>query len=310
VWCQFLTVALTTLCNIVLHVRLKQKILALPREVFFGGAPAPKDYTGPDLQDLRWAGSSSVVYAMYFPGIVFWHFFYASWMIVLALAALIGLVVIVFQPEPFRSSYAPHIWSWLVYALFFMSILLSHFLTRLFTSRCLLRQHSAGMDVRCLCLFSWYEVFFFLLSFALGPSAAFYDFLKGFFCTMIASLIVQKPNFTQFGELADYVYCTYCAALYLERVAEDSRRDDLLKSCDDPSNIVPSRSMSEPALADQLFTSKVACLTRTCLFWLLFLGFPFLTAVFINVASASLGYPCPKLVSIMPGVACHNGTAL
>eukprot|EP00418_Pyrodinium_bahamense_P058563 CAMPEP_0179184870 /NCGR_PEP_ID=MMETSP0796-20121207/91665_1 /TAXON_ID=73915 /ORGANISM="Pyrodinium bahamense, Strain pbaha01" /LENGTH=132 /DNA_ID=CAMNT_0020888819 /DNA_START=99 /DNA_END=494 /DNA_ORIENTATION=- len=63
------------------------------------------------------------------------------------------------------------------------------------------------------------------LGLALGPTTSLFDFLKGFFTTALASLIVQRPNFTQFGELSDYVYCTFCAVLYIERVAEDQRRE-------------------------------------------------------------------------------------
>lgn len=63
------------------------------------------------------------------------------------------------------------------------------------------------------------------LGMALGPFAALYDYLKGGVSTAVSSLILQKPNFIQFGELSDYVYCTYCASLYLERVAEDMWTD-------------------------------------------------------------------------------------
>ncbi|CAE7531373.1 unnamed protein product [Symbiodinium sp. CCMP2592] len=166
-------------------------------------------------------GSTSLVYAMYFPGIVFWHFFYASWILVLMFCFTLGCLVVVSQPAETRSIHAKRIWPVLTYGSFLCSVLLAHFVTRLFTQRCLLRRHGRGIQIRCLCLFSWYEVMLFLLSFAVGPTAALWDYIKGFLCTVLASLIIEKPNFTQFGELADYVYCTYCAALLLERMDQD-----------------------------------------------------------------------------------------
>ncbi|CAK8999068.1 Hypothetical protein SCF082_LOCUS5905 [Durusdinium trenchii] len=122
-----------------------------------------------------------------------------------------------------RSVHAQRIWPVLTYGAFLGTVLLAHFVTRLFTQRCLLHQHGQGIRIRCLCLFTWYEVMLFLLSFAVGPTAALWDYLKGFICTVLASLVIQKPNFTQFGELSDYVYCTYCAALLLERMDRDRK---------------------------------------------------------------------------------------
>eukprot|EP00435_Cladocopium_sp_Y103_P019377 s726_g4.t1 len=144
--------------NVLRHVKLRRQILALPRSVLFGhgNTEVPESYCGPDLNDLKRMGRTSLVYAMYFPGIVFWHFFYASWILVLMFSFTCGCLVIVSQPAEVR---------------------------RLFTQRCLLNQHGEGVQIRCLCLFSWYEVMLFLLSFAVGPTAALWDYFKGFLCT-------------------------------------------------------------------------------------------------------------------------------
>jgi len=333
IWLQFWTVTGAVIVNIILHFRLRRQIMALPREVFFGGAPPPPEYRGPNLEDLRWMASSSVVYAMYFPGMVFWHFFYASWMLVITLAVLVGLLVIVCQPASARSPYAAALWAWLGNLTFVLSILLAHFFTRMFTQRCLLRQHSTGMEVRCLCLFSWYEVLFFIISFAVGPTAALYDFLKGFLVTMAVSLVIQKPNFTQLGECADYVYCTYCATLYLERVAEDQLADNAARSAngsgvvqeDECANAMELESPhayytfdgrdamqkcnsvwkeSEPMLMDDTFRSKWRCFLQTVGFLLMFLGLPRFVASLVNTSSSFLGYDCPKLTAMIPGSGC------
>ncbi|CAE7216554.1 unnamed protein product [Symbiodinium sp. CCMP2456] len=158
----------------------------------------------------------------------------------------------------------------------------------------------------------------FLLSFAVGPTAALWDYIKGFLCTVLASLIIEKPNFTQFGELADYVYCTYCAALLLERMDQDRLQDEsteyaqdpeheTLESCEDWRQRCDSwNSKVEPELLDSSYHSKLGCLHRTCAFWLLFLGLPLLAAVLVDNSSYSLGYECPQfLKTILPLRRCH-----
>lgn len=214
----------------------------------------------------------------------------------------LGCLVVVSQPAETRSIHAKRIWPVLTYGSFLCSVLLAHFVTRLFTQRCLLRRHGRGIQIRCLCLFSWYEVMLFLLSFAVGPTAALWDYIKGFLCTVLASLIIEKPNFTQFGELADYVYCTYCAALLLERMDQDRLQDEsseygqdpeheTLESCEDWRQRCDSwNSKVEPELLDSSYHSKLGCLHRTCAFWLLFLGLPLLAAVLVDNSSYSLGY--------------------
>eukprot|EP00434_Breviolum_minutum_P004737 symbB.v1.2.004175.t2/scaffold233.1/size288367/6 len=294
--------------NLLLHVKLRAQILALPRAVLFGqsSTEVPESYRGPDLNDLKRMGRTSLVYAMYFPGIVFWHFFYASWILVLMFSFTCGCLVIVSQPVEVRSVHAQRIWPVLTYASFLCSVLLAHFVTRLFTQRCLLNQHGQGVEIRCLCLFSWYEVMLFLLSFAVGPTAALWDYFKGFLCTVLASLIIEKPNFTQFGELADYVYCTYCAALLLERMDRD-RKDDSprhhfeaeLETCQEPGhdgrlwdlqrNCDRWDSKVEPSLLDSSYESKSVCFRRTAAFWLLFLGLPLLAAATVDRSSFALG---------------------
>ncbi|CAL1158468.1 unnamed protein product [Cladocopium goreaui] len=307
-----LAVFLLAVCyNMLRHVKLRRQILALPRNVLFGhgSSEVPESYCGPDLNDLKRMGRTSLVYAMYFPGIVFWHFFYASWILVLMFSFTCGCLVIVSQPAEVRSVHAQRIWPVLTYASFLCSVLLAHFVTRLFTQRCLLNQHGEGVQIRCLCLFSWYEVMLFLLSFAVGPTAALWDYFKGFLCTVLASLIIEKPNFTQFGELADYVYCTYCAALLLERMDRD-RKDDSprhhfeaqLETCQDlQRNCDRWDSKAEPSLLDQSYESKSVCFRRTAAFWLLFLGLPLLAAATVDRSSFALGYSCPTfLQTILP----------
>ncbi|CAJ1432153.1 unnamed protein product [Effrenium voratum] len=291
-----LLVFLVAVCyNSLLHVKLRRQILALPRQVLFGRrAEVPDSYRGPDLTDLKRMGSSTLVYAMYFPGIVFWHFFYASWILVLMFCFALGCVVLVSQPAELRSSHAEKVWPVLTYSSFLGSVLLAHFVTRLFTQQCLLHRHGRGIQIRCLCLFSWYEVMLFLLSFAVGPTAALWDYFKGFICTVLASLIIEKPNFTQFGELADYVYCTYCAALLLERMDADRLEDDsprqrVEEEGFEPFQEMPWDSKVEPRLLDSSYESRSRCLRRTAFFWLLFLGLPFFAAATVDRSSFALG---------------------
>ncbi|CAJ1410429.1 unnamed protein product [Effrenium voratum] len=121
-----LLVFLVAVCyNSLLHVKLRRQILALPRQVLFGRrAEVPDSYRGPDLTDLKRMGSSTLVYAMYFPGIVFWHFFYASWILVLMFCFALGCVVLVSQPAELRSSHAEKVWPVLTYSSFLGSVLL------------------------------------------------------------------------------------------------------------------------------------------------------------------------------------------
>ncbi|CAE7372515.1 unnamed protein product [Symbiodinium natans] len=322
IWMQLIVFLVAVCYNVVLHIQLRKQILALPRSVLFGqNTEVPDSYRGPDLKDLKRMGSTSLVYAMYFPGIVFWHFFYASWILVLMFCFALGCLVVVGQPAETRSVHAKRIWPVLTYGSFLCSVLLAHFVTRLFTQRCLLRRHGRGIQIRCLCLFSWYEVMLFLLSFAVGPTAALWDYIKGFLCTVLASLIIEKPNFTQFGELADYVYCTYCAALLLERMDRDRLEDEpnehagneheMLESCEDCRQRCDNwDSKAEPELLDSSYHSKLGCLQRTCAFWLLFLGLPLLSAVLVDSSSYSLGYDCPHfLKTILPLRRCQEQQA-
>ncbi|CAK9073685.1 unnamed protein product [Durusdinium trenchii] len=317
IWLQLAVFLLAVCYNCILHVHLRSQILALPRHVLFGPERViPESYQGPDLNELKRMGKTSLVYAMYFPGIVFWHFFYASWILVLVFSFALGCLILVGQPGEVRSVHAQRIWPVLTYGAFLGTVLLAHFVTRLFTQRCLLHQHGQGIRIRCLCLFTWYEVMLFLLSFAVGPTAALWDYLKGFICTVLASLVIQKPNFTQFGELSDYVYCTYCAALLLERMDRD-RKDDSprhrqheaeLHSCQDlQQNCDRWDSKDEPSLLDSSYESKVACLRRTVVFWLLFLGVPLAAAATVGRASYVLGYSCPKfLKAVLPFSKCAS----
>ncbi|CAK0881804.1 unnamed protein product [Prorocentrum cordatum] len=135
----------------------------------------------------------------------------------------------------------------------------------------------------------------FVLSFAVGPLYTLWDFMKGTLCTALASLIVQKPNFTQFGELADYVYCTYCSALYLERVAHDRGRHG---EADEPE---PDEDL-EPCLHEA--SASGTCPWQCAAFLLLFTGLPCLAAALVDRSSAALGYPCPAVVGFLPLRAC------
>ncbi|CAK0881805.1 unnamed protein product [Prorocentrum cordatum] len=144
IWLQCSVVLAAVVCNVALHVRLRRQLLALPREVFFGQRPPPASYGGPDLEDLRSMGRSTLVYGMYFPGILFWNFFYGSCVLVVITLFLVGSLVVVLQPADHRSSFAASVWPWLMNLAFFCSVLLAHFATRLFVQRCLLHRHDRG----------------------------------------------------------------------------------------------------------------------------------------------------------------------
>ena len=67
------------------------------------------------------------------------------------------------------------------------------------------------------------------------------DFRPGFFkqirATFVASAVEIHRFFTRFGELADYVYCTYCAALLLERMDRDRKEPLLRRLCFGPLGV-------------------------------------------------------------------------
>eukprot|EP00928_Gymnodinium_smaydae_P020015 TRINITY_DN17726_c0_g1_i1.p1 TRINITY_DN17726_c0_g1~~TRINITY_DN17726_c0_g1_i1.p1 ORF type:complete len:912 (+),score=138.38 TRINITY_DN17726_c0_g1_i1:57-2792(+) len=330
---QCIIVLVAVAYNMMYYSRLREQLLRLPRATFYGeDGVTPASYQGPDLRELREMGSSSVLYAAYLPGLIFWRFFFGSWMIGFIFCVPLALFRFALQPVTGnRLKEAEGVWHFLAEFIFIGSILFSHFLTRLFLQRCLLRYREEGFQFRCLCLFSWWEVMTCLLSLALGPWTALYDFGKGFLSTTVASLILHKPNFVQFGELSDYVYCTYCASLYLERVAFDDHADhmkewrerrrkkdlenvsdgelsgeyeDLASDSDDyEAWWLQFREDNAHVLEEDAWRFK--CIPRTCIFLGIFILLPWAVKLGLDYVGTLYGYGCEN-VGVLPSPFCTS----
>lgn len=324
---QFFIVMVMIVVNVRKYVKLRRVILELPAEVFFGDEPPPANYHGPDLMDLKHNGGSSILYAVYFPGIVFWRFFFASWiLVVIIMLPHYLLIVAIHHPPELDEEVTTYIWSTICSMIFAGAVLFSHFVTRLFVQRCLFSEDETGVDFRCLCLFSWWEVMTILLALALGPFTALYDFLKTVLSTVLSALIVDKPNFTQFGELSDYVYCAYCASLYLERIQWDVRTgNDRVYDEDCIVEMIPlddydvdfercSKDADEEEGAGKTGeflrleepSYRFRCPARFLIFVLVFCGIPCVFDVLLSMWSDQLGYPCSELVWFAKGTYCSE----
>lgn len=209
---------------------LRRQLIQLDRDVFFGSRRAPDWYEGPDLEDLKEMGQTTVFYATWFPGLLFWRFSIASWIIALVCGALVWIlfgirdnVRLPFPGLGWDIISPARLWVIVEWIVVSAGVALAHRSTRIYLHTCLLHQHGLGMNVRCICLYSLWDLFACFSGLVLGPLVALADFAKGFVAMVINSLIVSKASFAQLGEFSDYVYCSYCAALYLERVGEDLR---------------------------------------------------------------------------------------
>jgi len=286
--------------NFILYSMLRKQILAMSAPAFFGEEP-PIGYHGPDLADIRKMGSSTVVYAMLLPGMVFWHFLFASWLLTLYVTSIIYVFMLILHDPQHRSPYAPYAWAVVRAVLFTLSVMLSRYAMRLILQDCLFEYGRTGTKTRCLCLFSLWEVFCCFIGVALGPITLVYDIFKSVSCTLLASLILQKPNFIQFGELSDYVYCTYCAALYLERVAHDARHGHETGGCapTEDATVIDVAEVVHCGCSDghpgviplEEIGFRFRCLTGCCGFALVIVGIPGLTLKCLEIASMYLSYP-------------------
>jgi len=139
---QCAIVIVAVVVNVRQYYALRSQVMALPKGAFFGEDPAPAFYCGPDLEDLKEMASSSVLYAAYFPGIVFWRFFFASGLLATLAVVLLTLFLLVFEVH---FPHAAGLWRVLSSLIFVSSILSSHFLTRIFLQSCILQQSEHGM---------------------------------------------------------------------------------------------------------------------------------------------------------------------
>lgn len=169
---------------------------------------------------------TSVLLAMQFPSLLFWHFLVSS------------TVLVMFVLAVFTAAYTaacgwnPDIWFLIKLWLILCMLHGSDYALRLYIQKCLIHQpppdelDRSGNPVRikCLLLWSMWELRALAVGLALAPLDAVMDLFRSVITGCMANLIVDRPNFSQFGELADSVYCSYCASLYLERVREERRR--------------------------------------------------------------------------------------
>eukprot|EP00927_Polykrikos_kofoidii_P065220 TRINITY_DN61002_c0_g1_i1.p1 TRINITY_DN61002_c0_g1~~TRINITY_DN61002_c0_g1_i1.p1 ORF type:complete len:1096 (+),score=104.07 TRINITY_DN61002_c0_g1_i1:46-3288(+) len=206
--------------------QFRKQVMKLEYDVFFGEKPHTGHWDGPDLQDVKEMGSTSVLLAMQFPTLVVWHFLVGSFLLVLILSA--GIVPFLVA----ACGWNPGTWRATQAVMIVLSVHLADYITRIFgVQPWLLEQpHPAELDrrtrpvrIRCLSLFSFWELRSLAIGLAIGPFRVVSDFVMGIVTTVLSNLVVDKPNFTQFGEFSDYVYCTYCAAIYLERLREERR---------------------------------------------------------------------------------------
>jgi len=296
---QILLHTLVVGMNIRAHLRLREKFFALPVNVVFGDGEElpPDDWDGPDLRAFTEMARSSLLFAQYFPGIVFWHLFINAWIFVVIVLCIVTVFLLVCAPQEQRLNAATYLWNHLNYLIVVAVTLLSHYFQRIFLVRCMLVEDALyGLRLRRPCLFSVYEIFNLLISFSLGYYAAIRDFFNGWLSVVLASLLVAKPNFSQFGELCDYVYCSYCACLYLERVEEEHRRRSEQHIADTAiwNSGGPLRRMETPHRAGA--TEKMKCIGQFLIFLLLFCAVPYVASVLVNFWGQRMGYGCVDFV--------------
>lgn len=294
VWGQFLLFTVAVFYNLFKYIQIREQVLSLPAESFFGDGLIPADYEGPDLRLMSEMAKSSVLYAQYFPGIVFWHMLSGSFVLMFFATAFLYLMILVLQPQERRLEYAHTLWDSVCEAFVLGAVITAHYVQRLFAQRCLMYQTEEGMQLRRPCLFAMLEILYLLIAFALGPLTALYDFGKSFFSTAIASLLVATPNFVQFGELSDYVYCSYCAVLYLERVADDHRRG-VHRQEEDVQTFESSRVLDPHAEIDPIqdtIQEKRKCVCQCLLYWSLLILLPVVMSCLLNYVGQGHGYEC------------------
>jgi len=291
--------------------------------VFLRDVEIPTWYKGPDLRELREMGSTSLLFAAWFPGLAFWRFFFSAWLLTLLLSSIQVVFKIVGADGAAETERGRSTWYHLCEAIFIGSVLTAHYFTRLFVQQCLFTYRDIDLQFRCFCLWSWWEAISCLFGLAVGPFSTFLDYLKGLLSTMVAGLILQKPNFVQFGELTDYVYCTYCACLYLERVAEDKHKAQQLTNSvgSDEESSAPCETLDldtfdadyeaqeKNALileeAQYRYLCPARCLGCLCAFG----GTPILVGIILNVIGASMNYPCETKMWFLPLEWCPGNTS-
>jgi len=230
-------------------------------------------------------------------------------MLTLLVSGVEAVFVIIGKRGASETDVGKQVWTLLVETIFIMSALLAHYFSRLFVQHCLFRYREVGLEFRCFCLWAWYESISCFCGLALGPFSTFLDYLKGLLSTMVAGLILQKPNFVQFGELSDYVYCTYCASLYLERVAEDQHRlrtqnhaaESALGEALALDNFdLDYQNHEDHALQLEELSYRYMCPLRCMGCLVAFGGTPILVGIILNFIGASMGYHCETEVWFLP----------
>uniref|UniRef100_A0A7S1AUT4 Uncharacterized protein n=1 Tax=Noctiluca scintillans TaxID=2966 RepID=A0A7S1AUT4_NOCSC len=233
---QFTLVATAIVGNVYAYRHVRKHILALDPDVFFSEDPVlhPKEYFGPNIEDLREMGKQTILYLSYLPALVFWRLFWASYVGSSIFVTLLWLVCFVCGGGKGQVEQRTFVWMVIRHVIFALSILCMHFYLRLYAEKCLLRWEDpetgrtgqrptsrAGhiLRIRCLCLFSWCQVLSCAVAATLGPFVAVYDYLKCILTALLFAMVPHKPQLAQMGEFCDYTYCCYCACLYMEKVA-------------------------------------------------------------------------------------------
>merc|ERR1711871_575263 len=113
-------------------------------------------------------GSTSLLFAAWFPGLAFWRFFFSAWLLALLLSLIQVLFTIVGAKGAAETERGRSTWYYLCEAIFICSVLTAHYFTRLFVQQCLFKYRDIDLQFRCFCLWSWWEAISCLFGLAVG----------------------------------------------------------------------------------------------------------------------------------------------
>jgi len=259
----------------------------------------PPEYEGPNIEDLREMGKSSVLYISYLPALVFWRLFWATYFVSCALVTFLWLGCFVCAPDENNLQAREKVWMVFRGGFFTCTIYTMHHYLRLFAEKCLLRAPEEDEEggtgrlkfvwkIRCLCFFSWCQVLGCIVALAMGPFVALSDYLKGIMSSIIFAIEMHKPMFTQAGELCDYVYCCYCAALYFEKVAH--HQEHLLRTKDSESIFEVHLDVKE-ILQEPGYRAAPWGFGFCAILFLM----PYVAYIVLNCMTTALGMECHKV---------------
>eukprot|EP00927_Polykrikos_kofoidii_P049168 TRINITY_DN4327_c0_g1_i8.p1 TRINITY_DN4327_c0_g1~~TRINITY_DN4327_c0_g1_i8.p1 ORF type:complete len:952 (+),score=66.33 TRINITY_DN4327_c0_g1_i8:55-2910(+) len=244
---HMITFTLAVAFNARSYLELRRNLFMLPPESVYG-TEEQRSRAPQQLEEIVELGESSILFAAWFPGLVFWNFAVGASFLMLIVCLLFGTIFLTWRaPGAERMAIAPHFWKGFVWVIFTGSIMASHWFQRLYAQKCLFNFKVDGLEIKRLCFFTWYEILYIFIGFAVGPYAALYNFGKAIVTSAFAMLFIDKPNFTQFGEFSDLSFCSFCAVLYLERVGHDYKQGQLLGANQDEEE---SSAGASPASLD------------------------------------------------------------